>query len=279
MNELLLRLGHSVGHKVLGFYAQSEHGIGRGNPDIQDYIMHHVKDQVVIPFHLLGIDLSITKHVIMLWLAAMVLMISLPLIVRSKSLIPRGPINFVEWIIVFLKENVIEPYLGRDANRYAPYFLTAFFFVITCNLLGLVPMGSTATGDISVTIALALFTMFLVQYSAIKQNGVVGYLKSFVPSNVPQIMVPIIFIVEVMSMLTKHFALAIRLFANMVAGHLVIFTILSLIFMFKNFLVSPFPVFGIIFISLLEILIALIQAYIFTVLSAVFLGLAIRPNH
>ncbi|MBN1155895.1 F0F1 ATP synthase subunit A [candidate division KSB1 bacterium] len=275
MKEILFKLGHAA----ISFYAKGEHGIGQGNPDIQDYIMHHVRDQVVIPLNLLGFDLSITKHVIMLWLAAMVLMISLPLIVRSKSLVPRGPINFIEWIIVFLKENVIEPQLGKDANRYAPYFLTAFFFVITCNLLGLVPMGSTATGDISVTLALALFTMMLVQYSAMRHYGFVGYFKSFVPGDVPKAMIPIIFIIEIMSMFTKHLSLAIRLFVNMVAGHLVIFAILSLIFMFKNLLISPFPVFGIIFISLLEILIAVIQAYIFTILSAVFVGLAIRPNH
>jgi len=275
MNEIFSKIGHAA----ISFYAQSGHEIGRGNPDIQEYIMHHVTDQVVVPLHLWGVDLSITKHVIMLWLAAMVLMISLPLIVRSKSLIPRGPINFIEWIIVFLKDSVIEPQLGKDANKYAPYFLTAFFFVITCNLLGLVPMGSTATGDISVTLALSLLSMILIHYSGIRQYGFYGYLKSIVPANVPKVIVPLIFIIEVIGTFTKHFALALRLFVNMVAGHLVIFAFLSLIFIFKNLIISPVSIFGILFISLLEILIAFIQAYIFTILSTVFLGLVIRPSH
>jgi F-type H+-transporting ATPase subunit a len=140
-------------------------------------------------------------------------------------------------------------------------------------------MGATATGNISVTAALAILTFILVQFSSIRENGLQGYIKSFVPPGLPGFVIPIIFFVEILGMITKHFALAIRLFANMVAGHLVIFTVLALIFMFKNYLITPFPIFGIIFLSLLEILIALIQAYIFTILSAVFIGLAVKPHH
>ncbi len=254
---------------------QAEHGSG----SINEYIMHHVQDHVIYEIHLFGFDLSITKHVMMIWIAAAILMISLPLIIRSRALAPKGPVNFIEWIVVFLKEGIIDPYLGEDGYKYGPYLLTAFFFILTCNLLGLVPMGATATGNISVTAAMALLTLFLVQISNIRKNGFKGYIKSFVPPGLPFFVIPIIFIVEILGMITKHFALAIRLFANMVAGHLVIFTILGLIFLFKNVLISPFPILGIIFVSLLEILIALIQAYIFTILSAVFIGMAINPHH
>jgi len=247
--------------------------------NIEEFVMHHVKDQIIFPLKIGQFDISITKHVLMIWIAAALLMLILPLILRSKSLVPKGPANFVEWIILFLKDSAIQPYLGEDSYRFAPYLLTAFFFIIFCNLLGLVPMAATATGNISVTAALALLTFFLVQISSIRKNGLTGYIRSFVPSGVPFFVVPIIFVVEILGMITKHFALAIRLFANMVAGHLVIFTVLGLIFMFKNYLIAPVPILTIIFLSLLEILIALIQAYIFTILSAVFIGTALKPHH
>jgi F-type H+-transporting ATPase subunit a len=258
-----------------------EHGehAEQGGENISEFIMHHVQDHVIYPIHLFGVDLSITKHVVMIWIAAAILAILLPLIIRSRALAPKGPVNFIEWIIVFLKDAVIDPYLGEDGYKYAPYLLTAFFFIITLNLLGLVPMAATATGNISVTAAMALLTLFLVQFSSIRKFGFRGYIKSFVPPGLPGFVVPIIFIVEIMGMITKHFALAMRLFANMFAGHLVIFTLLGLIFLFKNILISPFPIFGILFVSLLEILIALIQAYIFTILSAVFIGAALHPQH
>jgi F-type H+-transporting ATPase subunit a len=255
-----------------------EHG-KQGGESINDFIMHHVQDHVIYDIHILGVNLSITKHVLMIWIAAAVLLIFLPLIIRSRALAPKGPVNFIEWIVVFLKDAVIDPYLGEDGFKYAPYLLTAFFFILTLNLLGLVPMGATATGNISVTAAMALLTLLLVQFSSIRKNGFGGYIKGFVPPGLPVLVVPIIFIVEILGMITKHFALAMRLFANMVAGHLVIFTILGLIFLFKNILISPFPILGIIFVSLLEILIALIQAYIFTILSAVFIGAAIHTQH
>ncbi|MCI0512205.1 F0F1 ATP synthase subunit A [candidate division KSB1 bacterium] len=246
---------------------------------IKEFTMHHIQDQVLIPIQVLGFDISITKHVVMIWIAAAILILCLPLIARSKALIPHGPVNFLEWIIVFLKENVLAPYLGPDQFKYAPYLLTAFFFIVTCNLLGLVPAGATATGNIAVTAGMALITLFLVQFYSIQKNGFTGYLRVFIPPNLPFFVIPIIFMVEVVGMLTKHFALAIRLFANMFAGHLVIFTILGLIFLFKNLIISPFPIFMIIFLSLLEVLIALIQAYIFTILSTVFIGMAIHPEH
>lgn len=270
------------GYRLASFLKEAEeHGAHADSTGggISEFIMHHVQDHVIYKINLWGIDLSITKHVLMIWIAAAILAILLPLIIRSRALAPRGPVNFIEWIIVFLKDAVIDPYLGEDGYKYAPYLLTAFFFVVTLNLLGLVPMAATATGNISVTAGMALLTLFLVQISSIRKYGFGGYIKSFVPPGLPGFVVPVIFIVEIMGMITKHFALAMRLFANMLAGHLVIFTLLGLIFLFKNLLISPFPILGILFVSLLEILIALIQAYIFTILSAVFIGAAVHPQH
>lgn len=275
-----------TGNILAGFFRiflyiseENGHGSEHGAGSIKDYIMHHVRDQVIIPLHIGNFDISITKHVLMLWIAAAILIIFIPLLYRSKALVPKGGANFIEAIVVFLKESIIDPNLGAESSRYAPYLLTSFFFIITCNLLGLIPMAATATGNISVTATLALTTFFFVQFSNVKKNGIKGYVKSFVPPGLPKLMVPLIFMIEILGMMTKHFALAIRLFANMVAGHLVIFTILGLIFLFKNIFISPFPVAGILFVSLLEILIALIQAYIFTILSAVFIGMSVSSHH
>ncbi|NOZ63050.1 MAG: F0F1 ATP synthase subunit A [Calditrichaeota bacterium] len=254
-------------------------GAEPGGTNIQEFIMHNVSDHVIYPIHIFNVDLSITKDVLMIWIVAAFLILFLPLIVRSKSLVPKGPVNFIEWIVFFIQDTIIKPNLGEDGYRYAPYLLTAFFFILSSNLLGLVPGGAVATGNISVTASLALLTFFIVQFSNVRKNGIKGYAKSFMPSGVPKIMMPLIFITEVLGMVAKHLALAIRLFANMFGGHLVIFTMIGLIFLFHNIFISPLPIVGDIFVSLLEVLIALIQAYIFTILSAVFIGLGLSSDH
>lgn len=247
--------------------------------ELKEFILHHVKDHVVVPINIAGFDLSITQHVIMLGIAAAFLMVFIPLIIRSKSIIPRGPANLIEWVVVFLRESVIEPILGAEGNRYTPHLLTVFFFIITCNLLGLVPMGATPTSSISVTLTLALLTFLFVQLYSIRKHGLKGYFHIFLPSGLPAVLRPLIFFVEVLSMCTKHLALAIRLFANMFAGHLVTFTVLGLVFLFKNYFIAPLPILGIVGLSILEIVISLIQAYIFTILSAVFISMAIQIHH
>lgn len=244
-----------------------------------DFIMHHITDEVWIELHLFGFDLSITKHIIMMWIASALLIIVLSLVFRKPKKVPHGLANFFEFLIVYLEKDVMRPYLGSQSRKYAPYLLTAFFFILTCNLLGLVPMGSTATGNISVTAALALLTFFMVQISGIRSHGIVGYFKGLIPPGLPIFVLPVMIPVEIIGMCTKHFALAIRLFANMVAGHVVIFTLLGLIFTFKNWFVGGITLGGILFVSLLEILIALIQAYIFTILSSVFIGMAVHQEH
>jgi len=244
------------------------------------FILEEVTDHVLIRLpKVLGVDLSITKHVLMLWIAAAFLVVIFSLSFRRQRLIPRGIANVLEAMVIFLREDIIKPYLGEEGNRYAPYLLTVFFFILTCNLLGLVPMGATATSNISVTGALAVMTFLIGQGSAIQKKGIVGYFKSFVPPGIPFFVIPIMFIAEVLGLFTKHFALAIRLFANMVADHMVVFTFLGLIFIFKSLIVAPLSVFGAVAVELLAILIAFIQAYIFTMLSAVFIGLALHEEH
>lgn len=246
------------------------------------FIMHHVQDEVLYPLPtVLGVDLSITKHVAMMGLAAGILAVFVPLTARRRQLVPRGITNAMEGIIVFLREDVINPNLGDKANRFTPYLLTAFFFILTMNLLGLTPapLGATATSNISITAGLALLTFAMVNVAGIREHGLLGYIRTFIPGEIPVLLAPLLFVIEVLGLFTKHLALAIRLFANMVAGHIVIFTLLSLIFTFKNWLIAPFPALFVVAVSLLEILIALIQAYIFTILSAVFIGMAVAHEH
>jgi len=244
-----------------------------------EFIMHHILDHPLVHLELLGFDLSITKHVLMMWVASAILITLMAVAFRKPKMVPSGLANMLEFIITYLEAEVLKPYLGRDSRRYAPYLLTAFFFVLLCNLLGLVPGAATATGDISVTTGLALLTFLMVQGAGIRNHGLIGYAKGLIPPGLPVFILPIMIPVEIIGLLTKHVALAIRLFANMVAGHVVIFALLMIIFTFQSWAVGGITLAGILFVSLLEILIGFIQAYIFTILSSVFISMAVHQDH
>ncbi len=244
-----------------------------------DFIMGHIVDHPLVHIEIFGFDLSITKHVLMMWIVSAILIAVFAAAFRKPKLVPRGLANFFEFIIEYLDKEVMKPYLGSHSHHYAPYLLTAFFFILISNLLGLVPGAATATGNISVTAAMALLTFAMVQIAGIKNHGLVGYFKGLIPPGLPIFILPIMVPVELISLCTKHFALAIRLFANMVAGHVVIFALLLIIFTFKSYVIGAVTLGGILFVSLLEILIALIQAYIFTILSSVFIGMAVHQEH
>ncbi len=244
-----------------------------------EFIMHHILAHPVFKLPTVwGVDLTITNHIIMMWIVTAILILAFILAFRKKNRVPHGWGNMLESVVVYLRDDILIPNLGEKASNYAPYLLTAFFFILGCNLLGMVPGAITATGNIGVTATLALMTFFIGQYAGISEHGLIGYFKHFIPSGLPALIVPIMVPVEIMSLLSRHIALAIRLFANEMAGHVTILAIMSIIFIFKSWLVAPFPFLLIVFSGLLEIMIALIQAYVFTVLSAVFIGLAIEEE-
>jgi F-type H+-transporting ATPase subunit a len=262
--------------------------------DVGGMIMHHILDSpyVEIPFthakihlpdlHLFGLDLAITKNVVMMWISCFILLVLVGLAVRrSKEAVPRGTRNLLEVLILFIRDDVARRSIGPNADRYLGYLLTTFFFILICNLLGLIPGMATATGNISVTAGLALMAFAMIQFGGIREFGVVGHFKNLVPGGVPLWLVPIMLAVEILSMFIKPFALCIRLFANMMAGHVVILALISLIFILKAFwyVAAPFAVGFALFIYLLEILVAFIQAYIFTVLTAQFIGMSVHPAH
>jgi F-type H+-transporting ATPase subunit a len=167
--------------------------------------------------------------------------------------------------------------MGEAGLRYLPFLWTVFFFILMCNLIGLVPGGATATANISVTAALAILSFAMTQFAGVRQNGF-HYFTSLVPP-VPWWLWPLMLVVELIGLVAKPFALAIRLWANMNAGHIVLLVILGLIFLFKNWAVVGISIFGSIALMMLELFVALLQAYVFTFLTAVFMGIALHPEH
>lgn len=267
-------------------------GGGDGEHSIGDSILHHVQDvdyieiwpgvlNIPLPQFppLFGIDFSITKHLVLMWVASLILILIFKRVFRNPSEVPSGIANAFETVVVFLRDEVIVPAMGEDGKRYLPYLLTVFFFILTCNLIGLVPWSATATGNISVTAGLALIALFMVQLGGIREHGLIHHATNLVPPGIPFWLLPIMIPVEVLGQLTKPFALCIRLYANMTAGHLVILSFLALIFVMKTFVIAPVAVGFALFINLLEVFIAFLQAYIFTMLTSLFMGMSIHPEH
>ncbi len=245
------------------------------------------------PVHIGGltIDLSPTKHVVMLWVAALLCMIVLiPAAIAHKrhtaeSGAPKGFVAGIEAMVLFLRNEVVLPNVGPHGNAFVPFGLTLFFFILFANLLGLIPYGSTATGNISVTATLAVITFVVVEISGIRAQGW-GYLRTIFyvpPKDMPLLLKPFMFVVmtvvELVGKIAKPFALAVRLFANMTAGHVVLLALISLIFTFQSYAIATAPVAMGVAVSLLEIFVGLLQAYIFTLLSCVFIGLIRQGAH
>ncbi len=263
--------------------------------NLGQFIIHHIKDShewnlfgyhihlpTFEPIRLFGIqvDLSITLHVVMMWVASLILIITFWALFRKKRLVPTGLAAALEAMVLFVRDEIAIPNMGEKGGRkFTPLLATMFFFILTCNLMGLIPLFATATGNISVTASLAVITFIMTQIMGMVENGPIGYFKSMVPSGIP---FPLIFImvpIEIFGLFTKPFALAMRLFANMIAGHTVVFALLGLIIALGSVLVSPFSIAFAVFIDLLELLVAFIQAYIFTMLSSLFIGMAMHPEH
>ncbi|MGB8932656.1 MAG: F0F1 ATP synthase subunit A [Anaeromyxobacteraceae bacterium] len=218
------------------------------------------------------LDMTPSKHLVMMWLAVAVLLVVLFSSIGKRNLVPKGLYNFVELLVAFVRNEIALKNIGeRDGDRFVPYLVTAFFFILFVNLFGLLPFAATATGNLAVTLTMALFTFFITQYAGIKSMGLGGFLNHLtggVHWALWIIMVP----VEILGLFTKPFALTVRLFANMIAGHIVILSLIGLIFA----LGSPWVAFGSVPMALaifmLELFVGFVQAYIFCMLSSLFIG-------
>jgi len=242
-------------------------------------ILHHALDHKVG-----GLPAPFTNFGLMVLLGAVLLAI-IVLFMDTRSPVPRGAMrNFFEGLLLFVRDEMTRPTMGRKyGDAYAPFFCTTFLFILTLNLLGMIPihpeLGGTATSSYMVTGALAACVLVLGIGSGLKLHGPAGYLKTFIPGGVPGWLVPLLFVLELMGYCIKHSVLMVRLYANMLAGHLVLGSFIGLIFVARSYLVAPPSIGMALFVSSLEILVALIQAYVFTLLSVLFVGGVVRPEH
>jgi len=223
--------------------------------------------------------MSITKHVAIMWVASILLITMMLKAFRKPKDVPSGLANFFEAIVLFLRDEVVIPIMGEHGKKYLPFLLTIFFFILFCNLLGLIPYSATATGNISVTAGLAICSFLVMLGAGIANNGFFGYFKSLVPSGVPPALLIILIPVELISLFVKPFALCVRLFANMTGGHVAILVFLGLIIIMQNewIAIGAIPFAAAIYV--LEIFVGFVQAFVFTLLSTVFIGMAAHPDH
>lgn len=277
---------HAEPADTLGHGAEEGHAAASGAPDV----IHHLADayeidlQPLTTIHLprlelFGLDVSITKYTVYMWVAALLMLAIFIPMARRRDRVSRGIFNLFEALFVYVRDEIVYANLGpREGRPYVPFVATLFFFILFMNLLGLVPFGATATGNLAVTGVLALFSMIAIEASGVVANGPVRYAKSLVPEGVPLFLAPVMIPIEIIGHFAKPFALMVRLFANMTAGHVVILSLLGLIFIIRSYFVVPISVGFAVFIYLLEILIAFIQAYIFAMLTTVFIQLTRHPH-
>ncbi len=226
-------------------------------------------------------DFSITKNVAAMFLTVVILLLVFSAVAsaykKRQGKSPKGLQSFLEPIIVFVRDDIAKPNIGHDYGRFMPFLLTVFFFILINNLLGLVPIfpgGANVTGNIATTFILALFTLVIVNV-----NGNKSYWSHIFAPDVPKWMYVIMIPVEVIGVLSRPFALMVRLFANITAGHIIVLSLISLIFIFKSLAIAPVSVAFVIFMDVLELLVAFLQAFIFTLLSALFIGMAVEEHH
>lgn len=223
------------------------------------------------------LDLSITKSVLILLMVAALMLLLFTAMARSykNSAVPKGVAKLFEPIVLFIRDDIAKPNIGHKYRKYLGYLLTVFFFILFLNVLGLMPFGINVTGNITITFFLAIFTYLITTFSGNKDYWKHIFWMPGVPVPMKIIMLPI----ELLGTLTKPFALMIRLFANMTAGHIVVMSLIGLIYVFKNWIAGVAFPFLTLVIYLLEVLVAFLQAYIFTMLSALFIGMAVEEHH
>ena len=278
----------------------------------------HTLPLIELP-HLFGIDFSVTKHVFMLWLVAAIVFVIVTSTVRrylnQNRPIPSGLMNGIEAVVEFIRDSIVRPNVGSKwVNTWSPLILTFFFFILTANAIGLIPLfdlvalidrfilhtgpesfinrvihgGTTATANFNVTAALAVITFCSIIVAGSKAHGFITHWKNLVPRGLNPFLCVMLIPIEIMGMFVRPFALTMRLAANMTGGHIAILAILSFVFLFTEMFARAIAGIGVglvvsiplaVGISALEMIVVLVQAYVFTLLSAVFIGMAIHVHH
>lgn len=248
---------------------------------VQDYIMYKVADHPYwkTPFGKVYLDnLNLTSHGLMLIFASLFMILIFGLLYRKKDPVPRGFTNLLEVLILFVRDKIAIANLGEhDGRKMAPLFLSLFFFILFLNLMGLIPIFTSATGNVNVTAGLALVTLTVMIGGAIYKNGLMGFIHAFIPHGVPWPVMILLIPIEIMGMFIKAFALTMRLFANMLAGSIVVYSIIGLVIVFGA-AGAPSLLLGVA-IYCLKVFVAFLQAFVFTLLSALFINQIHHPAH
>jgi F-type H+-transporting ATPase subunit a len=250
-----------------------EHG-----EDLNALVQHHVMDRPLFA----GATILTTLSV-MLIISAALLFVLARYAARKRGLVASGILeNGFEGIVLFVRDELVRPQMGHHGDKFVPYFCTLFCFILLTNLLGIIPIphiGGTATGNTGLTAVLAASVLLTGIVFGMKENGVVGFFKAFIPPGLPFILRPILFVLELAGHIIKHIVLAVRLCINMVAGHLVLGAFLTIPIAAKAYLAGIPAVSAGLFMSVLELLVCLIQAFVFTLLSVLFVGGMVHPEH
>lgn len=277
-----------------------------GSGNLSDFILHHIVNGQkwhVIPgaeWAVIDIPAPLSLHVVMLFIGAILTFLLARTAARRVGLLPGSSLgHIVEVLVVYLRDEVARPCIGKkDGDSWVPFLATCFFFIMVLNLMGLVPLFAGATANISVTLALALVTFVVFNVAGMVHNGPFHYVKNIVPSGVPVWVLPILAPIEFISILIRAFSLTIRLFANMTAGHIMILVITGLISVLSPMvvgglqgmlgsaaapvtlaLIAPLPLAFLLFIFALKVLVCVLQAFVFTFLSALYIGGALHQEH
>jgi len=249
--------------------------------DLNNYINHHIMNSYEwnLPFiNPIQLPKFLSLHGVMLIIAGVTVFLLFGILYNKKKRVPIGITNLLEMFVIFIRDEIAINALGKeDGRKMTPLFCTFFFFILILNLMGLIPIFVTATANVNVTAGLALITLSFMIFGALYKNGVSGFLKAITPSGVPIPVLIILVPIELLGLFVKTFALTIRLFVNMLAGHIVIFSLLGMVVLIG--VVALPAVLLALLINLLEIFIAFLQAYIFTLLSAMFIGQMYHPEH
>ena len=294
-------------------------GFDAGETIIEHVSNTNVNEAIIHLPRVFGVDLSVTKHVLMLWVVAAILFFGITYLVRrflaQKEAVPSKPMSLLEIAIEFVRESIVEPNVGHHWSKaWTPLLLTLFLFILVGNLMGVIPVfdvlellnstvihaapdsafaralhgGVTVTANYNVTAALATIAFFAIIVAGTRAHGFVQHWKNLVPSGMPVYVYPILVPIEIMGMFVRPFALTMRLAGNMTGGHIAILALLSLIFIFTQLFGHAIAGLGIgmvmsvpigVGLTALELIVILVQAYVFALLTAVFIGMAIHAHH
>ena len=289
---------------VLIFFALFSNNIVYGAESINDFIMEEITDNTAHPFytipiklgHYIDFDFKITKHVILITLAGILSIASMKYLAHKLKRPFKRPTylqSVLETLIDYMNKDVIGATLGEEGKKYVPFCMTIFLFVLFSNILGLIPaliklptqdghyayIAGGIGANIGFTGAIAIIVFVVYMFAGIRKKGVIKFWIKLVPKGLPVSLIPIIWVLEFITLFNRAFALAIRLFANITGGHIMMMVIPYLIILSGTLFVSPFAILFLSFIYVLEMFVAVLQAYIFSLLSAVYIGIAISDEH